>query len=640
MGVILLHLGRWSLVLWVLGLLAAKAWAREAPSHSLFLPFTTHQAPPTVSPLHMLLVGLLPDGYARGDADEGFAIQNVGDTPSFAGGWRVTDGEGTITVPDLPLAPGQILWCARQARAFRQSWGRLPQCEYQADTDPTIPNAQGTAPAFRNSGDELQLLAPAGQVVDTLVYGQGDVTTPGWQGPALVPYHPTNAFPREGQVYYRLFDPLTQRPLSYEHTREAWAQGAWDPRLGRRTAYPGWDLHRLSQPWQVTWSRPHPAQLLVAPDNILAPILERIRGAQSSILVEMYELTQPDLVAALADRARDGVAVQVLLEGAPAGGLTDDGRWAAGQLAQAGAQVAFMVNDVADAHDRYPYLHSKFAVLDGRILILSTENWKPTSMPADVEDGDTLGRRGYGVIIEDDTLAARAQTIFHLDADPAHTDIFPWQSDHPQYGLPQDPGYQPPAREDLAGYRVRFPRPFEVGDGVAATLFSAPEAGFSPLLALVDQAGPGDVILTEQLYEHPYWGPTESNPQDDPNVRLEALLAAARRGARVRILLDSFFDDPYRSRGNRHTALRINAIAQAERLDLAARLGNPTGAGLHAKLHLIALAQARWVVVASMNGGEASNKLNRELALALQTDQGYEALAQVFMADWDVSSAP
>jgi len=155
---------------------------------------------------------------------------------------------------------------------------------------------------------------------------------------------------------------------------------------------------------------------------------------------------------------------------------------------------------------------------------------------------------------------------------------------------------------------------------------------------LIQRAGPGDVILTEQLYEHPYWGATDSNAIDDPNVRLEALIAAARRGATVRILLDSFFDSPYNPRSNLNTVNAVNAVAASEHLNLIARRGNPTAAGIHAKLHLFALGDERWVVVASMNGSEASNKLNRELGLTLQSIQAYHYLKNVFDGDWQAGS--
>ena len=623
-----------------MGLAASlPAFAQDGGGNQIFTPLALHGVP-AAHTQHALISMFVPDGYALRDMDEAFAIQNVGRATLYLYGWRVTDGEGTITLPDLTLRPRALLWCARQAVDFEAVWGEQPACEYGDDTDPDVPNATGTILNLNNGGDELQLVNPLGRVADAVVFGDaGDASIDGWSGEALQPYTPTNAFAREGQVFYRLFDTTSWLPLSDTDARGDWAQGNDDPIQGRRTAYPGWDLFAFSRPIHISYPQPRSAQLLVTPDNALTPIIEAINSAELFIYVETYELTHPMIVDALARKARAGRDVRVLLEGSPAGGLTDDSRWAAQQLAEAGARVDFIVNDVDNAHDRYPYIHAKFIVIDGRTLILSTENFKLSSMPADTDDGETLGRRGYAVIIDDWTLPDRAMAIFADDDDRNHADIFPWQADHPQYGRPQDPGYQPPQPEDLQGYRVRYPQPFAIDDVSEAIEFTAPETSLAPLLSLIEQAGPGDVILTQQLFEHPFWGPTDSNPQDDPNVRLEALIAAARRGATVRILLDSFFDHPYDVRSNLNTANYVNDIAADEGIDIQARLGNPAGAGLHAKVHLLALGDQRWVVLASMNGGEASNKLNREIGLALETAQGYNALAGVFMDDWKAMGA-
>ncbi len=56
-------------------------------------------------------------------------------------------------------------------------------------------------------------------------------------------------------------------------------------------------------------------------------------------------------------------------------------------------------------------------------------------------------------------------------------------------------------------------------------------------------------------------------------------MAAARRGARVRILLDSFFDDLTSSRSNLRTEEYLTSMARLEGLDLEVRRGNPTGLG-------------------------------------------------------------
>jgi cardiolipin synthase A/B len=134
--------------------------------------------------------------------------------------------------------------------------------------------------------------------------------------------------------------------------------------------------------------------------------------------------------------------------------------------------------------------------------------------------------------------------------------------------------------------------------------------------------------------DHKHWGNSDSNPVADPNPRLERLIDAARRGARVRILLDSLYDRPEDLRSNRATADYVHAVAASENLDMEVRLANPAGGGLHAKLVLIRLGNETWSVVGSLNGGEVSHKVNREVVLLTDLPGVFERLLEVFLHDW------
>ena len=116
--------------------------------------------------------------------------------------------------------------------------------------------------------------------------------------------------------------------------------------------------------------------------------------------------------------------------------------------------------------------------------------------------------------------------------------------------------------------------------------------------------------------------PATSTPT--PNPRLQAYIAAARRGAKVRVLLDAYFDsqDLASPRSNLRTVEYLTAVAQAEGLDLQARLGNPTSQGIHNKMVLAQIGDQGWAIAGSLNGGEVSAKLNREMALLVGSDRG------------------
>jgi hypothetical protein len=76
-------------------------------------------------------------------------------------------------------------------------------------------------------------------------------------------------------------------------------------------------------------------------------------------------------------------------------------------------------------------------------------------------------------------------------------------------------------------------------------------------------------------------------------------------------------------------------MARMEWLDLLARRGNPTGEGIHNKMGLARVGGQGWVWVGSLNGGEASAKLNREVSLLIASNEAHDYLAELFWHDWN-----
>jgi phosphatidylserine/phosphatidylglycerophosphate/cardiolipin synthase-like enzyme len=186
-------------------------------------------------------------------------------------------------------------------------------------------------------------------------------------------------------------------------------------------------------------------------------------------------------------------------------------------------------------------------------------------------------------------------------------------------------------------YTVTYTTPFTASGQFFFEVVQSPENALRSvdgLLGMVARAGAGGSVLVEQLYEHKYWGPSNSSPSADPNPRLEAYLDAARRGAQVRLLLDSYYDTPGDVRGNAATCAYVNGVASAEGLDLVCRRGNPTGTGIHNKMVLVSAGGRGWVHTGSINGSENSSKGNRELAVQVESAAAYAYLAGVFQHDW------
>ncbi len=589
----------------------------------------------------LLISALYYDTYLTGEPDEAFQLYNPLPWPVNLAGWQMSDGRRAVVFPaHLDLEAQGRLWCARRAVSFTLSFGFKPGCEYGGDTDPEVPDLTGTALQFANNGGRITLSHSGRAYSDTLVYEEGDVASSGWQGPAVYPYRPSTAFRAEGQILYRKLDQATGLPLADTDTRADWAQDPADPINGRRTQYPGWSLERFFRPQVVTETAD--LQVIVAPDHSYVALRALLEAAQQSIRFEGYTFDSADLGALIAARARAGVQVTMALEGNPAGGVTDQQRWIVEQIAGAGGQVYYFRSGPSIGNaKRYVYQHGKFWVLDGRLALIGSENPSPQSFPADDKADGTYGRRGVYLVTDAPAVVAGLEAYMEADlAAERYGDLWAWDPADPVLGAAPEE-FVPSYESGGTFYKVQQPQPLQIRGTFTFQLISAPEQTLRTqdgLLGLIAQAGRGDTILVEQLYEHTWWGAEASNPADDPNPRLEAYLAAARRGAQVRVLLDAYFDDLSSPRSNQRTVEYVNAAAASAGLDPAARRGNPTGQGIHNKMILARIAGRGWAIVGSLNGGEVSAKLNREMALLVGSDEVYDYLANVFWSDWEASS--
>ncbi len=588
----------------------------------------------------LLISAVYYDTYLPGEPDEAFRLTNAASLAADLTGWKVTDQEGTVTLSGA-LAPGASLWIAQTATSFTLEFGFAPDFEYGGNSDLTVPDLVLTGTlSLSNTGDDLLLRDGANTLIDSVVWENGAITNTGWSGPTIGPYD-QGFFGLEGQILYRKLDQATGRPILDTDQAADWAQAADDDINGKKVLYPGWDQDLYFQTYQITQTAT--LTYLVAPDHIFPFVLQAINAATQTLRYEGYDFKNAELGQALAARAAAGVSVTVLLEGTPVGGLEDQERWNCQQIEAAGGACWFMVNDSAatpPSHDRYAYQHAKFMLVDDRWLLTGSENLNYSSMPSDSKTDGTAGNRGLWLWTDAAGPFAHALSIFEHDLDPQHhRDLRRWSAADPDFGAPA-PGFTPSFTSGGTSYAVQFPDPFVFTGTFPFEIVQSPDNSLrdrDALLGLVARAGPGDRVLVEQLYEHPFWGPTTSSAAADPNPRLEAYLAAARRGALVRILLDSAYDIPSEARSNTATCAYVNAIASAENLDLACRLGNPAGTGIHNKLVLVTSGGEAWAHTGSLNGSENSSKQNRELAVQVQSAAVYAALADVFWWDWVAS---
>lgn len=616
----------------------------------------------------VLISAFLADGQLPADADEAVQLWNLGSAELDLGGWSLDDGPGLVRFPPGARLPGRgHAWLARRPEAFAQSFGQAPDWAWDRATGGdggAGPRrgwllVQGGGPRLANTADRLFLRRPDGSLADAVRYGSAAPAAEGWQGLPLLAYAP-RGYAAAGQVLYRKLDPVTALPRSDNDQAVDWASDPLDPVLGRRLRFPGWQLEERLRPLRVQGAQPTTLELAMAPDA-LAPFLERHLGAAKERLdLVVYSFEHPQLAEVIAARAAAGVRVRLAVEGAPAGGISLVARWCLARMAAAGATVSFMDRG-GDVAPRYRGLHAKLALVDQRWALIGSENPTLGSAPVDSAVDGTAGRRGLWLATDEPGVLAWAASLLEADLDPTRADLRPFQARDPVRGAPL-PDFQPEREGGGSGYRPRFAQPLLLHQaaGLRWELISSPESSLDPAAGvpgLLARAGQGDCLWAQQLDEPLWWGPrateaaaapAEADPAFSP--RVAGYLAAARRGARTRLLLDAYFDDPLAPHSNRATVAFLRARAQAEGLDLEARLGNPSGLGLHNKMILLgrrcrpSVPQGSgpgdaWVHLGSLNGSESASKVNREAALNVDSPQLLAYLRTVFEADWAASES-
>ena len=568
------------------------------------------------------LYALAPVNYAG--SGEAAALINQSPYTASLSGWCLDDAPSSTNRVCFPagaeIGPGRILWLAQNGDGFYPVWG------FDADwadnaSERSVPLLPGSWPGFTDSG-EAACLVSGTVVVDALAYGTGSATQ-GWSGPA-VPY-PYPGFP-SGQVLYRKLDPATGLPVPDTDTAADWAQDPADPLRGRKLRYPGWDLEDLFFPAEITASAQ--VTVAVAPEGALSLTLQTIGVAQQSLKIAAYTLESVPVYQAVQERIQAGVVVTVLLESGPTGGMSPDEKWIARQLHNPPTSTVYFIGRTAA---RYRYHHAKYILVDDRLALVSSDNFTERSMPSDPVVNGTAGHRGFVLVTDSPGVVARLAELFRRDADPVHADVAPYDE---TYAPPS--GYTPLPPPDWTTYTAPFSQVLAT-TATTVTVLHGPEHLLRPddgLLGLLKRAGAGDAVAVMQLNEPVTW--TAGIGTAGLNPRVQELVAAARRGAEVRVLLDEYYD----TGTNVATCLYLNGIARGESLPLSCRLGNVTGLGVHAKAFFVRVGEEKWVHVGSVNGTETAHKANREVALQVASADLYDFLMTVFEHDWARAHAP
>lgn len=406
-----------------------------------------------------------------------------------------------------------------------------------------------------------------------------------WVDPPVLGYRGRLALANAGEVievrrHGRLVDRVAygQAPEGFRYVRSA----------------DGWVWKREgSTAFDVTRTGPASVRVFVLPD---APDeTERVlAAARDRVHLGAYTFTSRAAGATLCRVEDRGVTVSMVVDGGPVGGLSRREAEVLDRLAACGVRVIVL----GGPHARFAFHHAKYAVVDDRVVVM-TENWKPSGSGG-------RSNRGWGVVIENQQLADALSRVFATDT--GWRDGIPWT----EYRTDRDFDEGGSAN---GTYRAIHPPAGVRVDGVS--LLVTPDNAEGRLVGILDNAT--DSIDVQQV--------TLGRP-GNPLVR--AILRAARRGVRVRLLLSGAW---YAREENRAMAETLRGIARRESLPLEVRLVNPAGrfGKLHSKGIVIDGDQA---VVGSINWNNNSLRRNREVAVVLHGAEAGAYYTGVFVGDW------
>lgn len=544
-------------------------------------------------------------------------IANTGRAPVTLTGWRlVLDGKGLLFPGGAGIGPGREIHVARDALAFQRLTGAWPEWQYagRSSRAPRLEAPDGLPDPSPWTGSAV-LLDPDGRPVDALAWGSLAVEVPGWAGAPLPSAPP-------GEVYLRARDERSWRLLDTGRRRD-WKQGhLWLPLRSYRVGQSDFPPQTFTVEGPITAS--------VAPDCTLAALVPVLDGARRSIDLNLYQITSAALYNRLVAAVHRGVRLRVFLDGTPAQPLLDKTRYLARMLAEHGADVRWMISDPRQGvMKRYRYNHAKYAVVDGRQVLVWSENWSRHSFPERVGGGN----RGWGLFVESPALARYLAGVFAADWDPGRPDSIPLLPGHPQWGgLPENPDSG--SGDPQYGYRPQF-RPLTVRGRCRVTPVLAPDHALMEtggIIGLLRRAVSS--LEVECQYIPLHWGmPDHGSPEETPNLFLAEVVAAARRGARVRVLVGAREPEPWFPQDSVHTIDYLNTLARRERLDLAARAENSaTGVSIHNKGVIV---DRRWTLVTSINWSENAPGHNREVGLIVESPEIAAYFGQAFDWDWN-----
>ena len=484
----------------------------------------------------------------------------------------LTDFEGNLTINGLYFEEGEEIVIAADKEEYEEIWHTEPDLVMYEDFE--------TSGNFKlaNTEDEL-LVYTDGDLSDAFYYGKGEGGD-GWTGE------------RVGTLGY----------ASYAKRRDQDTNSAEDWNWSR-----DWKVGH-SDFEQESFSYEGNTTAFVSPDNSKEVMTEFLGQVESSLKVSIYELRNKKITKRIADLAEDGIEVNVLAEGVPVGGLSEEVRTCLSKVKKSGGQVHLMGGY---GYSPYRFLHSKMMIADSERVLISSENFGYTGYPVN----PTYGNRGWGVVLENKDIADYYSEVFQSDM--RYGDEFIAENIE---------GFDYNNTNNYIGFHHRSFEPLNVKDKVDARTVISPDTSKSSILEMIESAE--ESIYLQQFYIR-RWDHGE-------NPFISSIIERAEDGVEVKILLDStWYNLDYYTNGTGNDGLVkiLNSLADDKEFDLEAKLISEEH-GL-SKIHNKGMiVDESKVLISSINWNSNSVLQNRESGVIIENEEIGRYFSNVFLSDW------
>lgn len=485
-------------------------------------------------------------------SNEGFALFNSGIYPVDLKGWSVSDGEGYVT-----FTGSRTLGAREVLNVFSDTPDDWLQLESYVLFDDEGMEEDGFN--LNDKGDELDVMDPEGNITYSFCYGDSEGDSPFQRIP-------------KGHVALR------NHVFGYPGETEEWILHV-----------PGRTLYHFERTYEDCEVIP-----FHFPESDGEEILSQIQDAQHTIRISMYTFDNKMVASALRHALERGVEVRMLMEGAPAGGVDTEEVRVLTALWKSGADIKMICSQ--DSYKRYQYVHTKYAIIDDDVTIITSENWT---------DSAFSGNRGWGVCIIDEDCAGYVSDVFDQDFTDTG-DLIPFRE-----------RYSTALAYVLEPY---VPRTYGFDTYVAdVTPIICPDYSYKSLKSYILSAE--SRIYSQQLNIQYTWAEGEDNP-------LQWMVDLGSRGVDSRLLVDVTYDSPYDTDNEDgyglYTIYRDDPNIQLRYFQ----------SDIEGMMHNKGMVVDDSVWIGSMNWTDNSITSNREMSVIIRSKEVARIYTDLFLDDW------